>query len=211
MAASEPPVQVDREATSGALTGVRLVRAALSWVRRKPLGAAGAVIVLGMLLVAPAGTGARPLRSRPQRLRPHACTAQHGPLVWYGSVWPRCPVEAGPWGSHRHDRGAGRFVDRGLSGVDVGRDQCVFRRPFRPPFSAPDGHLHGFPADHHGARHRVNLWHRHPQCRRGDHGALYSTLCSGGTFPALSPCANCPTLMPPGRAVSATPASSCAI
>ena len=52
MAASEPPVQVAREATPGAWTGVRLGRATLSWVRRKPLGAAGAVIVLGMLLVA---------------------------------------------------------------------------------------------------------------------------------------------------------------
>ena len=83
MAASEPPVQVAREATSGALTGVRLGRAILSWVRQKPLGAAGAIIVLGMLLVAllaPVIAPYDPVRNAFDRMHVPPSTAH-----WFGT------------------------------------------------------------------------------------------------------------------------------
>ena len=121
MTASEPPVQVAREATSGALTGVRLGRATLSWVRQKPLGAAGAVIVLGMLLVAllaPVIAPYDPVRNAFDRMHVPPSTVH-----WFGTdQFGRDVLSRLVYGgSHRHARWAGRFVYRGLSGVDVGR------------------------------------------------------------------------------------------
>ena len=182
MTASEPPVQVAREATSGALTGIRLGRATLSWVRRKPLGAAGAVIVLGMLLVAllaPVIAPYDPVRNAFDRMHVPPSTAH-----WFGTdQFGRDVLSRLVYGARTamlvglvaSSIGASLGLMLGVASAYFGGRFDLFFQRLMDIFMA-------FPADHHGARHRVNLWHRHPQCRRGDHCALYSTLCSGGTF-----------------------------
>ena len=186
--------------------GARLMRL----VRKQPLGTAGALVVVIMILAAIFAPWIAPYDPTANNFEfMHEAPSA---TFWLGTdQFGRDLLSRIIYGA-RTALFVG-FVSAFVGAIDragARRRQRLLRRPLRPLLPARHGRVHGLPADHHGAGRGRDLRHRRPERDHRDHHPVHPALRARGALERAGDARYPLHRRGASHAASATRASSCA-